>query len=198
MNYNLGRIGMNVRGAYSATANYEKLDVVSYNGSSYVAKAACTNVLPTNTEKWELLAKGLVEDSQINTYQPIYLHGGLGGIHLNPGLVTFKKAFNQASGKAYIEQMRQPLTEPGLYIATCNVQFASNGTGYRRVYFNFAGIPAGQCQAAAGGVNRCSCTVMAIVESGDTDKYAQVQIIQNSGSTLAAEIRMDYIRIPLL
>ena len=24
MNYNLGRIGMNVRGAYSATANYEE------------------------------------------------------------------------------------------------------------------------------------------------------------------------------
>lgn len=56
--YTLGRIGLNLRGEYNAATAYEKLDVVSYNGSSYAAKAACTGVVPTNTQSWMLLAKG--------------------------------------------------------------------------------------------------------------------------------------------
>ena len=56
--YELGRIGLNLRGEYNSETAYEKLDVVTYNGSSYAAKASCTGVLPTNTASWLLLAQG--------------------------------------------------------------------------------------------------------------------------------------------
>ena len=56
--YNLGRIGLNLRGDFDAAASYEKLDVVFYDGSSYAAKSACTGVLPTNADFWTLLASG--------------------------------------------------------------------------------------------------------------------------------------------
>ena len=56
--YNLGRIGLNIRGAYDSAATYEKLDMVRYHGGSYVAKEQCTGVLPTNTDSWELLVGG--------------------------------------------------------------------------------------------------------------------------------------------
>ena len=56
--YNLGRIGLNLRGDFDAAASYEKLDAVFYDGSSYAAKSACTGVLPTNTDFWTLLASG--------------------------------------------------------------------------------------------------------------------------------------------
>lgn len=47
--YNLGRIGLNLRGDYDAATTYEKLDVVHYKGNSYAAKGACTGILPTDT-----------------------------------------------------------------------------------------------------------------------------------------------------
>ena len=56
--YELGKIGLNLRDDYSDNASYTRLDVVSYNGSSYVALDNCTGVAPTDTSKWMLLAQG--------------------------------------------------------------------------------------------------------------------------------------------
>lgn len=56
--YNLGRFILNVRGSYSSSATYNKLDVVLYSGSSYICKAdSTTNKVPTNTTYWQLLAQ---------------------------------------------------------------------------------------------------------------------------------------------
>ena len=64
--YELGKIGLNLRGDYSENASYTRLDVVSYNGSSYVVLDNCTGVAPTDAltdvstdaPKWMLLAQG--------------------------------------------------------------------------------------------------------------------------------------------
>lgn len=56
--YNLGRIGLNLRGDYDAATTYEKLDVVQYKGNSYAAKGACTGILPTDTNSWMMLTAG--------------------------------------------------------------------------------------------------------------------------------------------
>ena len=55
--YSLGRFILIPRGSYSSSANYKKLDVVLYQGSSYVCKLDCTNKVPTNTTYWQLLAE---------------------------------------------------------------------------------------------------------------------------------------------
>lgn len=54
---NLGKILMTPKGAYDSTVAYEFLDIVSYNGGSYVCKKAGTGNVPTNTEYWQLIAE---------------------------------------------------------------------------------------------------------------------------------------------
>ena len=49
--YNLGKIGLKPRGEYSASAAYEKLDFVNYEGSSYVALENCIGVSPEDETK---------------------------------------------------------------------------------------------------------------------------------------------------
>lgn len=55
-NFNLGRVLPIFKGTYSSTANYVPLDIVYYNGSSYVCKQNAQNVLPTNTSYWQIVA----------------------------------------------------------------------------------------------------------------------------------------------
>ena len=54
----MGPLGFNPTGNYSATRNYHKLDVVSFHGSSYAAKSDTLGNPPTDTDYWELLAEG--------------------------------------------------------------------------------------------------------------------------------------------
>lgn len=54
-----GRIGFLIKGTYDATATYEFLDVVTYQGSSYVAKRTTTGNVPVaSSDDWQLLAGG--------------------------------------------------------------------------------------------------------------------------------------------
>ena len=53
----LGNIKLNWKGAYNAGTAYAIDDVVSYNGSSYVAKTATTGNLPTVTANWDLMSQ---------------------------------------------------------------------------------------------------------------------------------------------
>ena len=77
-NYNIGRIGLNLRGDFDAEASYEKLDVVFYNGSSYAAKTTCTGVHPTDVNSWMKLAVGM--PSTISTMNDLYRLGIQGGL----------------------------------------------------------------------------------------------------------------------
>lgn len=52
-----GPKGLNWKGAWSATANYVSNDAVSYNGSSWIAKQANTNVTPIEGADWTIVAQ---------------------------------------------------------------------------------------------------------------------------------------------
>ncbi len=54
---NLGKIMMVPKGTYSASAAYEFLDIVFYNGASYICKQTTTGNLPTNNTYWQILAE---------------------------------------------------------------------------------------------------------------------------------------------
>ena len=47
---NLGRVAMVSKGEYNGSTRYTKLDIVKYNGQSYMALAETIGNLPTNTE----------------------------------------------------------------------------------------------------------------------------------------------------
>lgn len=55
MSTSAGRVLMIPKGEYDATATYTMLDVVSYQGKSYVAKQTTTGNAPTNTTYWQLM-----------------------------------------------------------------------------------------------------------------------------------------------
>ena len=54
---NLGIVGIKNMGEYDAETNYEKLNVVTYQGSTYCALKDTVGNLPTNTEYWQLYAQ---------------------------------------------------------------------------------------------------------------------------------------------
>lgn len=63
INGDAGRIGFLLKGDYSADSTYDFLDVVYYNGSSYVAKKETTGNVPTeNNEHWHIFAMGATGD----------------------------------------------------------------------------------------------------------------------------------------
>lgn len=53
----VGKVAMTFRGAYDANASYEKLDVITYNGTSYGVLQACTGVTPPNDTYYQVLAQ---------------------------------------------------------------------------------------------------------------------------------------------
>lgn len=53
----LGKVLIVMRGEYDNEETYERLDVVTYNGSSYIAKKETIGNLPTDNSFWSILAK---------------------------------------------------------------------------------------------------------------------------------------------
>ena len=56
----IGKVAITPRKDYKNEQAYEWLDVVTYDGASYmcIAEDDCTGIVPTNTDYWQLLAKG--------------------------------------------------------------------------------------------------------------------------------------------
>lgn len=54
----IGKVAITPRKDYKNEQTYEWLDVVTYDGASYmcIAEDGCTGIVPTNTEYWQLLA----------------------------------------------------------------------------------------------------------------------------------------------
>ena len=66
-----GRVLIMPKGEYDASTTYSMLDLVSYNGSSYVAKQSTTGNLPTNTTYWQLSAYGGSAANMAANFAPI-------------------------------------------------------------------------------------------------------------------------------
>lgn len=54
----LGPVGFNPRGFYNASTTYERLDVVTYQNSSYLALKSSVGQEPPNDEYWQILVNG--------------------------------------------------------------------------------------------------------------------------------------------
>lgn len=54
----IGKVAITPRKDYKNEQTYEWLDVVTYNGASYmcISEDGCTGIVPTNTGYWQLLA----------------------------------------------------------------------------------------------------------------------------------------------
>lgn len=65
----LGKVGVVPKGEYNGATRYTKLDIVKYNGQSYMALAETIGNLPTNTEYWQLLVEKPVKGIDYYTAQ---------------------------------------------------------------------------------------------------------------------------------
>lgn len=50
---NLGKVSICPKGEYDSTVTYQPLDMVSYNGGSFIARTECTGIEPTAGEVWQ-------------------------------------------------------------------------------------------------------------------------------------------------
>ena len=79
---NLGNIRFNWRGAYDAQATYKPRDVVSHQGSSYVAVMDNTNIPVTQINTWNLMAAGT---DQLSDEGDLLIHDGNNPVRLPRG-----------------------------------------------------------------------------------------------------------------
>ena len=56
-----GRVLLIFKGDYDNAVQYQKMDAVAYQGSSYVCKQTTTGNAPTNTTYWQILARGATD-----------------------------------------------------------------------------------------------------------------------------------------
>ena len=76
MEYTLGRVGIVVYPAYDNTKTYQPLDLVPYNGGSYIAKSETQGHLPTDAQYWTCIATANIELRSNDTH--IQWKSGLG------------------------------------------------------------------------------------------------------------------------
>lgn len=67
--YNLGRILPSIKGEYNNATEYNRMDIVYYQGSSYVAKDTVTGIAPNNTIHWQMIAAAGRINSILTTEQ---------------------------------------------------------------------------------------------------------------------------------
>ena len=67
----LGTVAMEPKGEYSAEAYYEKLNTVLYNDSTYMAIKPSHNILPTDTEYWQLIGGGAKKEEIVQVFDTV-------------------------------------------------------------------------------------------------------------------------------
>ncbi len=146
--YTLGRIGLRICGEYSATTSYEKLDSVTYNGSSYVAKQDVeAGIAPTNTTYWTLMAQG---EKQLAQGQALILGNGTS---ICGGVVCVVPTVNTPTGNAF----RYPHKFKYRPVVVANAEAPSIGTSVR------GATPSGvETDHAIMNVYRTTSTIMPV------------------------------------
>lgn len=91
--YNLGKFILTPKGVYSATTTYNRLDVVLYNGSSYICKTDETRgKTPTITTYWQLLAQA-GQATMTDEQKQEVINGLISqGVVIDPNYQTFSQA----------------------------------------------------------------------------------------------------------
>ena len=174
--YTIGRVGLTFRGAYDSAAVYNYLDVVRYNGASYVAKAQCTGIVPTNTDNWELLAGSNI--------QVVYDSG--------------RQTVSYANSS---EKTKFSYTVPsdGLYAIVANAQYPT-GTGgtfrFMAIKYTRGGdmieIAAQTCPPQSSAGPRLSTVG---IYQALTNDVIVMRVNQNSGGTVSGAAQMTVIRL---
>lgn len=67
----LGKVTITPKGEYQADIEYKRLDIVTFNGSSYIAKIDNTNVPVTNTDTWLKLVEKPIKGTDYFTEEDI-------------------------------------------------------------------------------------------------------------------------------
>lgn len=104
-----GRIGFLIKGDYDANATYEFLDVVYYEGASYVAKTTTTGNTPVRSnEYWQIFAEGVSTDSALSDSSTNAVQNKVIASELN------NKAKKEIYGDTFISFSRKENTTVGI------------------------------------------------------------------------------------
>ena len=88
----IGKVSYVHKGTYNSSSTYNRLDVVNYNGSSYVSKTDNNTSSPTDTSAWTLLAYSPVKGVDYWTQEE------LAEFAMNSEFQPFKTSVNETLG----------------------------------------------------------------------------------------------------
>lgn len=118
----LGKIGYVLRGDYNATALYEPLDVVYYNGSTYAAKKNVTGVAPVSGRDddlyWQIMvnpAAGMLKPLGTITFAQLPANPASGDSYDISDSFTTDNRFKEGAGKKYPGGMNVYYTADGYW-----------------------------------------------------------------------------------
>ena len=155
----LGNIKFNWKGTYNAGTAYAIDDVVSYNGSSYIAKTATTGNLPTVTANWDLMSQKGTDADLMNITSTaqgdIYYNNGsaiarlgagtngqaliTGGAGANPSWGTISSG-NVFQARATANQSTNSTSFIDITDLTLNITPPSTSTKYLIIGITYANI----------------------------------------------------------
>lgn len=157
----LGTVAMEPKGEYSSEAYYEKLNTVLYNDSTYMAIKPSHNILPTDTEYWQLIGGGAKKEEIVQVFDTVAdmkladLKTGmsvqtLGYYEVNDGGGATYKITDTESQSEYQEELDNELYASLIIEDAINVKqigARGNNTNDDSSYFNkqtsFLNIPNG-------------------------------------------------------
>lgn len=122
--YTLGKIGMKLRGTYDVSISYNKMDVVTHNGSSYVAVRPCIGVPVTDIEYWQQLCAGGAESYSTEEVCT-------GGTWID-GKWIYRKAIriNSITTSAVVNYDLMPVNEIGDIVSIRGTAYVNDGWGW--------------------------------------------------------------------
>ena len=167
----VGRAIPLVKGAWSAETAYEMLDIVSYNGYTYIAKANTEpGILPTDTEHWMLVAGSITNWGDI--YGQIENQGDLRDAldaKLNAADAGTMAAVDDApnNGSPYLRKGEEWYNADDRYYTETEMNTKLNAKA-NLASPTFTGTP--KAPTAAAGTNTTQLATTAFVQSGLSGK----------------------------
>lgn len=117
---------MSVKGNYDTNADYEKLDVVYFQGSSYIATDNVTGEYPDESEKFQLLARGYNAGSIVEV---VHVDEATLSTSTTMG-VMYLTTINYTTAMVFCVNTETRYTQYGYTVGACYTRYAPATAGH--------------------------------------------------------------------
>jgi len=192
--YDLGKFQPTLKGTYSSTATYEKLDIVYYCGASFICKSdGLKNKIPTNTTYWQPMAAAGVATMTEQQKQEIIAGILAQGVVIDPDYNTFTTEEKQKlEGLTIPKNGTLTIKRNNVTIGTFNADQNGNATVNIEVPTDFVAAPATiKLSETDVSIEKLAPNTVYIIEGCESLKVEDYEYSSESGDMWA-----EYSHLP--